>query len=92
MKAAIARPTNNEAYLQKTSLFMRYRIAAHKALIKQVYPPSGHLKEPKETLLCKIKQINENVSAMLKTMSSIYYHHILVYHQIVVSLMFSVAQ
>ena len=64
MKAAIVRPT--KAYLQKTSLFLRYRIAAYKALIKQVYPPPGDIKEPEDTLLCKIKHRNENVSAMMK--------------------------
>ena len=48
MKAAIDRPT--KAYLQKNIALLRYRIE-HKALIKQVYPPSGDIKEPEDTKL-----------------------------------------
>ena len=36
MKEAIIRPT--QAYLQKTSLFLNYRIKAYKLLMKQVFP------------------------------------------------------
>ncbi len=35
---AIVRP--NKAYLQKTPLFLRYRITAHRNLLKQLFPPS----------------------------------------------------
>ena len=65
MKAAIARPT--KAYLQKTSLFLRYRIAAHKHLLKQVYLPSEIGTQTEETLWSKNMKTRENVCAMLQT-------------------------
>ena len=65
MKAAVARPT--KAYLQKTSLFLRYRIAAHKHLLEQVYLPSDHTDETDQPLLTTNKKMNENFSSMLKT-------------------------
>ena len=51
MKAAITR-----RYLQKTSLFLRYRITAHKHLLKQVYLPSETVNEIDDTLLSTNKK------------------------------------
>ena len=65
MKAAVARPT--EAYLQKTSLFLRYRIAAHKNLLKQVYLSSDSRSKTDETLFSTNMRIKENVCTMVKT-------------------------
>ena len=56
MKAAIARPT--KAYLQKTSLFLRFRITAHKHLLKQVYLPSEKETDSTDTLLSTSKKTN----------------------------------
>ena len=64
MKAAVVRPT--QAYLQKTSLFLRYRIAVHKQLLKQVYP-ADQVKEMDKTLFNKSKRSDENINAMLTT-------------------------
>ena len=36
LKMAIVRPT--QSYLQKTSLFLKYRITAHKNLLAQLFP------------------------------------------------------
>ena len=43
IKEAIIRPT--QAYLQKTSLFLNYRIKAYKLLMKQVFPEQNQAEE-----------------------------------------------
>ena len=68
MKAAIARPT--KAYLQKTSLFLRFRITAHKHLLKQVYLLSEKETDSNETLLSTSKKTNENIRAMIQTVQT----------------------
>ena len=65
MKAAVVRPT--KAYLQKTSLFLRYRIAAHKNLLKQVYLSSDSRSKTDETLFSTNMRIKENVCTRVKT-------------------------
>ena len=66
LKMAIARPT--KPYLQKTSLFMRYRITSHKNLLLQIFP---HLnKGPKMlfgvfNITPEIREREDNIIAML---------------------------
>ena len=66
LKMAIARPT--KSYLQKTSLFMRYRITTHKNLLLQIFP---HLNRDPQILFdvfsstSEIKEREDNIVAML---------------------------
>ena len=58
MMAAITK-----AYLQKTSLFLRYRIAAHEHLLKQMYLHSETGNEIEET---QMRKTFENVCAIIQ--------------------------
>ena len=70
MKAAIVRPT--KAYLQKTSLFLRYRIAAHKNLLRQLFSsaPKRHPKNDRclFTYIPELKEREDNITAMFHEM------------------------
>ncbi len=71
MKAAVVRPTR--AYLQKTSLFLRYRIAAYKNILQQLFPaepnsPSEHAQNCLTTNEPEIREREENTLSMLKDM------------------------
>ena len=68
LKMAIIRPT--KAYLQKTSLFLRYRVKAHRNLVEQLFP-----KEEKGQQVCiftttpDVKKREDNISTMMTTIS-----------------------
>ena len=47
LKKAITQPT--KPYLQKVSLFLRYRISVHKNLLTQIFPPKTSF-----TLFCQL--------------------------------------
>ena len=57
-----------ESFLQKTFLFLRYRIAAYKYLLKQVYLPSEIGTQTEETLLSKNMKTRENICAVFNTL------------------------
>ena len=61
MKGAVVRST--QAYLQKTSLFLRHRIALHKALLKQVFVTSENLGSQK-TSTTQVRKREENTIPM----------------------------
>ncbi len=66
LKNAIIRPTKE--YLQKTSLFLRYRIAAYKNLLSQVFPSDTDMQPENITFYSDCKsflKIEENVKAMI---------------------------
>ncbi len=71
LKMAIAHPT--KAYLQKTSLFLRYRISAHKNLLFQLFP---HMNDGQKMLFTissntsEIKQREDNIVQMIKEIQS----------------------
>ena len=60
LKMAISYP-----YIQKTSLFMKYRITAHKALVNQLFPPQVNAKQQKITGIfseaTELKHKEENI-------------------------------
>lgn len=60
MKLAIARPT-------KAYLHLRYRIAAHKHLLKQVYLPPESGTQCEDTLFTTNKKTHVNVCVMAQT-------------------------
>lgn len=69
MKAAVVRPT--KAYLQKTSMFLRYRIAAYKNLLHQLFPaqskiPSQFAQDHLTTTESEITKREDNIIAMIK--------------------------
>ena len=73
MKAAVVRPT--KASLQKTSMFLRYRIAAYKNMVKQLFPTESKIPS-KYTQDClfptepEVRRREENVLAMIKEIDS----------------------
>ena len=70
MKAAIVRPS--KAYLLKTSLFLRYRIAAHKNLLQQLFPTASNTQSQKDncsfSTTPEVKEREDNITAMFKDM------------------------
>jgi len=68
MKAAIVGPS--KAYLQKTSLFLRYRIAAHKNLLQQLFPTASSRQPQRDncsfTTIPEVKEREDNITAMFK--------------------------
>jgi len=72
MKMAIVRPT--KSYLQKTSLFMRYRITAHRNLLKQLFPPPDQ-REHKTSLFdpsSDTRKKEDNIKTMIEVIQK--YH------------------
>lgn len=71
LKMAIAHPT--QAYLQKTSLFLRYRITAHKNLLDQLFPCSVSSPPPVKVFdsTPEMKKVEENIT----TMKMAYFQH-----------------
>ncbi len=69
MKMAIVRPT--QSYLQKTSLFLRYRISAHKNLLAQLFPQydSKPVRAGIVDRTPEIKAKEENIIAMTETIN-----------------------
>ena len=68
MKAAIVGPS--KAYLQKTSLFLRYRIAAHKNLLQQLFPTASSRQPQRDncsfTTIPEVKEREDNITAMFE--------------------------
>ena len=66
MKMAIVRPT--QSYLQKTSLFLRYHITAHKTFVDQLFPQSNGLPSQVEIFdhTPGTKEKEENIIAMIE--------------------------
>ena len=64
---AVVRPT--QAYLQKTSLFLRHRIDLHKALMKQLFQGSTETTENTKPsvfdLTSEVKKREENINSMI---------------------------
>ena len=50
MKSAVVCPS--KAYLQKTSLFLRFRIAAYKTILNQILPAAADEPDKSETVFC----------------------------------------
>lgn len=66
MKNAVVRPTT--PYLQKTSLFLRYRITAYKSLLQQLFPHSDTDSSDNliynKSLSCKERE--ENIASIIE--------------------------
>ena len=71
LKMAISRPT--KSYLQKTSLFLRYRIFAHKNLLQQLFPLLQAETPPLFDVFTDtpaIKKKEENITSMMTEISN----------------------
>ena len=67
MKEAVVRPTT--AYLQKASLFLRHRIATHKALLHQIFHEPKESEEKEISVYDTSKEVRnreENIEAIIK--------------------------
>lgn len=73
MKAAVVRPT--KAYLQKTSTFLRYRIAAYKNMLQQIIATETQISTPYAqncltTTEPEITKREDNILAMVREIDS----------------------
>lgn len=73
MKAAVVRPT--KAYLQKTSMFLRYHIAVYNNMLQKLFPaesklPSQHAQDRLTTTEPQITKREDNVLAVIKEIDS----------------------